>query len=920
MIHGSSLSFAGILCGSNAALETNLCCSAVYQETTVNLRRFSSLLCLFVILGALPSPRGEAQTVTESLLNGLTYRNLGPYKTGAWTIGVAVPDYPAEAHKTIIYAALRTGGVWKSSNGGVTFEPVLDGQKIYSMGAIAVAPSDANIVWAGTGDNSATRSAYWGDGVYKTTDGGKSWQNMGLKDTQHIARIVINPKNPDNVFVAALGHLSTPNSERGVFRTTDGGKTWKKVLYVGDTVGAVDLVRDPRDAKVLYAATYEHQRLPWQIIDGGPGTGIYKTVDGGDHWKELTAGLPKGPMGRIGLDICISKPDVLYAVYDNHNLRPNATRPIDTINGQVYRTDDAGGTWRKVNPDDVDVSGKAGYSFNQIRVDPNDPDRVWVTGSDYHYTADGGKTWTGRGGARPFGLAFGDFRSLWVDPQDSNRMISTSDGGVFQSFDGGRTAQAYLTIRGGEVYGLDTDREIPYNIYEGLQDHESWKGPSNGWQGSVGVENWVTTGIGDGQYNRVDPTDSRWVYNTQEFGSLGRYDQKTHERVIIGPRRPAGQPPLRFNWIAPFTLSPHDPKTIYVGSQVVLKSTDRGDHWKEISPDLTTNDPAKTNHSAAGSSIQYCTITTLSESTLKAGLLWVGSDDGKVQLTQDDGGSWTDVTKNIAKAGGPEDVWTTRVYASLFAPGTAYVSKSGRRTDNFKPYLFKTTDFGATWTNISKGLPEWPVNVVVEDTKNPAVLFAGTDIGVYVSVDGGANWVSFQSNMPPAAVADMVVQPQAEDLVVGTYGRGVWVANISTIRDLTAANLKGPYLFPVAPRPIRHDGAQGNYRFNGDSFPITPNEPNGLLIYYYLDKDATGPVKVTVADASGKVVRSMNGPQKAGLTRISSEVSGFRGGGGARTREVPAAMPPGEYTVTLDTGGTTLTQKTRILETPTFAY
>ena len=306
----------------------------------------------------------------------------------------------AKAHRNTIYAALRTGGVWKSSNGGVTFEPVLDAHNVYSIGAIAVAPSDENVVWAGTGDNSATRSAYWGDGVYRSTDAGKTWQNMGLKDTQHIARIVIHPTRPDTVWVAALGHLATNNQERGVFKTTDGGRTWQKVLYVGDRVGAVDLVRDPRNPDVLYAATYEHQRLAWVINDGGPGTGIYKTTDGGATWKELTNGLPKGPMGRIGIDICRTKPDTLYAVYDNHNLRPGATNPTNTINGQVYRTDDAGATWRRVNPDEVDVSGKAGYSFNQITVDPNNADRIWITGSGYNHSADGGRTWAGRGGPR----------------------------------------------------------------------------------------------------------------------------------------------------------------------------------------------------------------------------------------------------------------------------------------------------------------------------------------------------------------------------------------------------------------------------------------------------------------------------------------------------------------------------------------
>ncbi len=882
-------------------------------------RRFASTFIAGVALIATPATQAPAQVFNEALLNGLTYRNLGPYRAGAWTVAVAIPETPAKAHRNTIYAALRSGGVWKSSNGGVTFEPVLDSQSIYSMGAIAVAPSDENVVWAGTGDNSATRSAYWGDGVYRSTDAGKTWQNMGLKDTQHIARIVIHPTRPDTVYVAALGHLATPNAERGVFKTTDGGKTWKKVLYVGDRVGAVDLVRDPRNPEVLYAATYEHTRLAWVINDGGPGTGLYKTTDGGANWKELTNGLPKGPMGRIGIDICRSRPDTLYAVYDNHNLRPGATNPTNTINGQVYRTDDAGANWRKVNPDEVDVSGKAGYSFNQLTVDPNNPERVWITGSNFNHSDDGGKTWGGRGTPRSFARAFGDFRSLWIDPLDSDRMIATSDGGVYQSFDGGRTSQHFLTIRGGEVYGLGVDMETPYNIYEGLQDHESWKGPSNGWTGSVGVEDWVTVGIGDGMYNQVDPTDSRWVYNTQEFGGHGRYDQKTHERVRIAPVRPAGQPALRFNWIAPFVLSPHNPQTLYAGAQVLFRSVDRGDHWQEISPDLTTNDPEKTNRSAAGSAIQYCTIVTISESPVTPGLIWVGTDDGKVQVTRNGGANWTDVTRNVAAAGGPEDVWTSRVYASRFAAGTAYAAKTGRRQDNFKPYLFKTSDFGATWTNISSNLPPWPVNVIVEDTQNTSVLFAGTDIGVYVSMDGGARWVALRSNMPPAPVTDMVVHPREQDLVAGTYGRGIWVVDIAPIREMTEDNLKGTYLFAVKPKPIRRDGAQGNNRFNGDAFPTTPNEPNGLAIYYYLKQDASQPVAVTVADLAGKVVRTLTGPQQAGIHRVASEsFGGFGGGGGGRGGQPRGAMPPGEYVVTLGTGGVKLTQKARVLETPEF--
>jgi photosystem II stability/assembly factor-like uncharacterized protein len=887
------------------------------EDSFMNRRTLFIIAAIGLAVVTVLAQQAPPQLFNETLLNGLTYRNLGPYRAGAWTVAVAIPETPAKAHRNTIYAALRSGGVWKSSNGGVTFEPIMDSQNIYSMGAIAVAPSDENLVWVGTGDNSATRSAYWGDGVYKSTDGGKTWQNMGLKDTQHIARIVIHPTRPDTVYIAALGHLATQNTERGVFKTTDGGKSWKKVLYVNDRTGAVDLVRDPRNPEVLYAATYEHERLAWVIDDGGPGTGIYKTTDGGATWTELLNGLPKGPMGRIGIDICRSRPDVLYAVYDNHNLRPNPRNATDTINGQVYRTDDAGATWRKVNPDEVDVSGKAGYSFNQLVVDPNNPDRFWITGSSFNGSADGGKTWGGRGGLRVFGRAFGDFRSLWIDPEDSDRMIATSDGGVCQSFDGGRTCEHYQTIRGGEVYAVGVDMDTPYNIYAGLQDHESWEGPSNGWAGSIGIDDWVTVGIGDGMYNQVDPTDSRWVYNTQEFGGLGRYDQKTHERILIAPRRAQGDP-LRINWIAPFILSPHDPKTIYAGAQVLFKSTDRGDHWQEISPDLTNNDPTKINKSAAGSAIVYCDISTISESPLTAGVIWVGTDDGKVQVTRNGGTNWTDVTKNIAAAGGPENVWVSRVYASRFAEGTAYVTKTGRRQDIFKPYLFKTTDYGATWKSISGNLPQWPVNSIVEDLQKASMLFAGTDIGVYASIDGGARWVALKSNMPPAAVTDMVVHPREQDLVAGTYGRGIWVLDIAPIREMTEENLdKTAYLFAVKPKPIRRDGAQGNYRLLGDMFPSTPNEPNGLLIYYYLKQDAAQPVSITIADQTGNVVRTLPGTQRAGINRVSSEGGGF-GGGGGRGGGPRAAMPPGEYLITLQVGETKLTQKARLLPTPDF--
>jgi photosystem II stability/assembly factor-like uncharacterized protein len=692
-------------------------------------------LLLAVALSGLPLTASTQQSLDEVLRSGFQYRNLGPFRVGAWVSDIAVPETPLKDHLYTFYVAARSGGVWKTTNNGTTFEPVFDNQNVVSIGSLAVAPSNANIVWVGTGDASCARSAYWGDGIYKSTDAGKTWQHMGLKESHHIARIIVHPTNPEIVFVAAMGHLFSTNEERGVFKTTDGGKTWKKVLYINDQTGAIDLVLNRRDPHTLYAALYECRRFPWRLHDGGPGSGIHKTTDGGATWKKLEGGLPSGIIGRIGLDLYQKNPDILYAVIDNRNPRPatqgesnqqSAPRPQagqNLVGGEVYRTDDGGAAWRKMNAATDDVSRKSGYAFNQIRVDPNNPDRIFITGSSIASSDNGGKTWAGLGGPqgnRVFRRAFGDFRTFWIDPENSDRMMAGSDGGVYISYDGGKTCDHLANLPLGEVYALTVDMEHPYNIYAGLQDHESWKGPSQGWSGSVGLENWTTVGTGDGMYNQVDPTDSRWVYNTQEFGRHARFDQKTRLRKTIAPTRAEGQPRLRFNWVAPLRLSPHDPKTLYAGAQVLFRSRDRGDHWEEISPDLTTNDPNKI--SPPGAAIQFCTMTTISESPVTAGVIWVGTDDGKVQVTRNAGGNWADVTSQIAKVGGSEDAWVNRVFASNHQAGTAYVAKSRHRQDDFRPFLYKTTDFGATWTAIATNLPARPINVVFEDSVDPKTV------------------------------------------------------------------------------------------------------------------------------------------------------------------------------------------------------
>ena len=897
------------------------------------MKRIIIFLIAFVSC-ALPSRGQDGAQLAQVINNGFAYRNLGPFRVSAWVSDIAVPETPAKAHLYTFFVAARNGGVWKTTNNGTTFTPVFEGKDVASIGALAVAPSNAEIVWVGTGDASCTRSAFPGNGVYKSVDGGANWQHMGLRDSQHISRVVIHPTNPNIVYVASMGHLFSSNEERGVFKSTDGGITWKKVLYLNDRTGAVDLVIDRSKPNTLYAAFYECLRRPWRLEDGGPGSAIYKTTDGGATWKKLAGGLPEGIIGRIGLDIYQKNPNLLYAVVDNRNKSAAPATPIQgsgqppgapagerLIGGEVYRTDDGGVTWSKTNSARDDVGRKTGYAFNQLRIDPNNPDRVFITGASIASSEDGGKTWAGLGGPpgnRVFRRAFGDFRTLWIDSQNSDRMMAGSDGGVCVSYDSGRTCDHLANLPLGEVYALTVDMEDPYNIYAGLQDHESWKGPSNGWSGGVGLADWVTVGIGDGMFNQVDPTDSRWVYNTQEFGRPGRYDQQTRTRKLIVPTRPAGQPLLRFNWVAPIRLSPLDPRTLYAGAQVLFRSRDRGDHWEEISPDLTTNDANKI--SPPGAAIQHCTIVTISESPVSAGVIWAGTDDGKVQITRNAGASWTDVTPNIARAGAPLDAWVTRVFASNANAATAYVAKSELRQDDFRAFLYKTTDNGQTWTSISGNLPNRTINVIVEDYRNPDLLFIGNDVGVYVTVDGGGHWSAMKGNMPTVPVTDLTIHPRESDLIVGTYGRGIWITNIAVLRELNETVLnEDVHFFSVQPRSRRNEGAVGNYRLLGDRQLVTPNEPNGLMLVYYLKEQTKEKVTLTIGGAEGATLRTLEGTNKAGINRMVLGLGGFNpqqpSEGDSRSRPPGEAreIPPGEYQVTLSVGDKKFIQKAQVL-------
>ncbi len=888
---------------------------------SLSLKKIACLSALVVMLA--PGFLTGQVSFDESILRHLTFRNLGPFRAGSWVTAFAVPAGPARDHLYTFYVGTRNGGLWKTVNAGTTFEPVFDNQTKLSIGDVAVAPSDANIVWVGTGEAANARSSQPGNGVYKSVDAGATWTPMGLADTHHISRVIIHPKNPEIVYVASMGHLFTTNAGRGVFKTTDGGKTWAKVLYFDENIGIVDLALVESEPDTLYAASYEKVRLPWHYEMGRPGSGIHKTTDGGKSWIRLAGGLPAGRIGRIGLDVLQKNPKIICAVVENGNRREptereaeqdrrrGGTPPSRTVGNEVFRSDDGGSTWRKINAGFESALDKSPYAFNQLRLDPNDPDTVYITGVSIASTNDGGKTWKGLGwpsdGVMP--RAFGDWRCLWIDPLDSQRLIFGSDGGVNISYDRGRTSHHAYNLPLTEFYAIGVDMEDPYNIYGGLQDHDSWKGPSNGWSGEISLSDWVTVGGGDGMYNCVDPTDSRWLFNNREMGTMWRFDQKNGTQTSITPRRPAGSPPLRFNWTAPIALSPHDPAVVYTGAQVVFRSGDRGDRWTEISPDLTTNEDAKQHGEGF---ITFCTLTTLAESPVKAGIIWTGSDDGKVQVTKDGGAAWLDRTAVLDAAGAPARYWVSRVFPSPHDAGTCFVSKTGLRLDEFKPVLFRTSDYGETWTSISGDLPaDKPVNVVVQDRKNENLLFVGTDQGVYVTIDGGAHWIPFKNNMPWVKVTDLVIHPRENDLVVATYGRGAWIADIAPLQELKKGlPANDVHLFEIEPRTQRVYTVAGNYQLLGDSHLFSPNEPNAVIINYSLREKTEGPVKITIGDSTGTVLAEISGKGEAGMNTVSWAMrlrrqgppggEGFGGGG---------LVDPGEYTVKLEAAGRTLTGK-----------
>ncbi len=899
-----------------------------------NRRLFSVLIVFLIFLGWGTWGQVNAQRATPDFLKDwlkiINFRSIGPTRPSGRFVDFAVSSQDSY----IFYAATATGGLWKTVNNGLTFEPVFDNEAVFSIGAVACAATDHNIVWVGTGEANNSRSTYWGDGVYKSTDGGRIWKNMGLRDSHHIGRIVIHPRNPDIVYVAAIGHLYSENEERGLFKTTDGGQTWKKVLgpvVEGRHIGVIDVVMDPLNPDTLYAATYDRLRKPWTYMLGGPGSGIYKTTDGGQTWKKLTNGLPGGILGRIGLAVYAKNPQIVYACIENAN-KPGMTpeerwqeilqgkSSQGMIDGEVYRSDDGGESWRKVSPEKQSIGGSPGYYYGRIVVDPNDENHVYVLSVSTFESKDGGKSWS-----RAFNFG-GDDHALWINPKDSRHLLLGFDHGMGISFDGGKNFYHPDNLPLGQFYAVDFDMSYPYNVAGGMQDNGSAMGPSTKRGGGpIRLEDWETVGGGDGMYNVFDRKTNRFLYNESQFGAIQRIDLLTGERKNISYQ--AQRRDLRWNWCSPILVSPHNSDVIYHGANILLRSPYRGEYWEEISPDLTTNDPSKLPTGKGGDgNIQYCTITTIDESPLEEGVLWVGTDDGNVWISRNGGKDWKKLNDRIP---GHPGYWVSRIVASNHYAGRAYLSFTGYRHDDFRPFLYKTDDYGETWVSLAGNLPDEPINVIREDPWNPHLLFVGTDLGLHVSFDGGKTWLKMKNNMPTQPVHDLKIHPREKDLIVATHGRSIFIADIAPLEEMSSEVLaKNIHLYSIEPKirwVVNRSPHSSSTNFTGES------EPNAIAIYYHLKTKVTGPVKIQIWKGD-RLINEMDGNSSPGLHRVlwnmtirrersEAEIKALqermaraRVFSGLDPKYIAIPAPPGEYKVVLKVGPTEISSMAIIKE------
>jgi photosystem II stability/assembly factor-like uncharacterized protein len=857
--------------------------------------RKASIVILLLILAI--TGMSFTQAPADALLREFRWRNIGPANMSGRVVDIEA----VEGDFRQVFVAAASGGVWKSLNAGTTWKPIFDQTGVASIGDIAIFQKDPNLIWVGTGEANNRNSVAWGNGIYKSTDGGQSFTNLGLKETHQIARVITHPTNRDIVYVAAIGHLWGYSGERGLFKTLDGGKTWAKLtngLPNDGKTGCTELVMDPSNTEVLYTAFYQRLRRPYRFESGGPNGGLFKSTDGGKSWTKLTNGLPVGDIGRIGLAVYRSNPKIVMAIIE-HGIqpRPNETdyNNLSVLGSGIYRSEDGGQSWKFVNR-----YNNRPFYYSQIRLNPLDDQRVYVLTTRFMESSDGGKTFK-QGGP---GID-GDFHALWLDPTQKDRYYIGNDKGPSLTHDHGQSFNFFDNMSLAQFCAIGVDMRDPYFIYGGLQDNGSWGGPSfaRDAQGIL-TDHWWKLHWGDGSHAQVDPTDWRILYTETENGGVRRYNVETHQAVSIRPNpqnisnyaqmfpqaaaatsgRRSGL--FRYNWNSPLVLSSHNPKTIFLGGNYLFKSVEGGNRWQIISPDLTTNDPEKTREDTGGltrdvtGAETHCTITGIAESTLAAGLIWVGTDDGNVQLTRDGGTNWENVRRNIP--GVPDGIWVSSVEASHFDRATAYVTFDGHRSDNFTTWVFKTADYGKTWTNITNNLPNGhTVWVIREDAKNRNLLFVGTEFSCYVSLNGGRSWTPLMNNLPPVAVRDLVIHPRDNDLIAATHGRGIWILDdITPLQQLSEEVLAAEvYLFKnrVATQwlDLSRGGQRGHQFFAGQNplSIVTPANPirqqfsNSALITYYL-KSPQSEIQVEISDLEGKRIRTLKTAGQAGINRL----------------------------------------------------
>ncbi|HEY4492001.1 MAG TPA: glycosyl hydrolase, partial [Acidobacteriota bacterium] len=723
-----------------------------------------------------------------------------------------------------------------------------------SIGAIAIDPTKPEVVWVGTGESDTRNSSSVGTGIYKTTDGGENWQLMGLEKSERISRIAIDPKNTDTVYVSVPGHLWDANEDRGLYRTTDGGKTWQKVFHVNPDTGCSDVVIDPKDSRIVYAAMWQFRRKPYFFTSGGPGGGLYKSTDAGKTWSKIQNGFPKGDLGRIAIAVAPSKSSVLYAT-------------VEANKTALYRSEDSGASWKQLSTD-INVQVRPFY-FSHLVVDPKDHNRVFKPGFYLTMSADGGESFASLGQS-----IHPDHHALWVNPQNPFHLILGTDGGIYVSYDRGLKWQFMRNLPVSQFYHVSHDMETPYNVYGGLQDNGSWMGPS---QSTNGIENkdWKVVGFGDGFHVWADRTDKNIVYSEFQGGKILRYDKNTAELKEISPYAKEGQPKLRFNWNTPIELSDKNPRAIFVGAQYLFRSVDQGESWEQISPDLTTNDPQKQRQEDSGgltidnsTAENHCTIFAISVAPQDEKVIWVGTDDGNLQLTRDGGKTWTNLTANISNL--PKNTWVSSVEAGNHQLGTAYATFDGHQTGDMKTYVYKTTDFGKTWISMATDAIKGYAHIVREDIVNPNLLFAGTEFGLFLTIDGGKQWAQFTGNLPNASVRDLSIHPRESDLIVGTHGRGIYIVDdISALRQITDQVLDSKFTW-LKTRPAQIRFERYAQDFPGDDEFVGSNLDEAAFITYYLkERHLFGDLKIEIYDSAGKLISTVPGSKRRGINRAA---------------------------------------------------